>query len=108
MQRQFKFRFWSKVLEAFVTPHDSIYRGAFNDPEFVVMQYTNLKDKNGKEIYEGDIVINRNPQFPFEVKWSQDKARFIKLSLTRPRRFQSLGDTTKTEVIGNIYEKKGE
>ncbi len=65
-----------------------------------VGQYTGLCDKNGKKIFEGDVVRDKTNRVVYEIFYCNDSAMFIKESVLR----SSLGNPLHLEVIGNIHD----
>lgn len=111
--RPIKFRAWRKYLkEMDYNPsvsnsgvEDFDINDIGRDEDQILMQFTGLLDKNGKEIYEGDLV--KTGKYGGIVRWENKLSRFelsdkfdareAYVSLTEPI-------ARKSEVIGNVYE----
>lgn len=118
MNREIKFRVWDKnnkkmrlpdewevgiVLDGtLLTCYDA--SGDFNasDEDLILMQYTGLKDKNGVEIYEGDVVAYDG--MGREVVEFDNGCFWVGLKGELPAPLYAQMGIDSMEVVGNIHE----
>jgi uncharacterized phage protein (TIGR01671 family) len=111
--RELKFRFYDHKLSK-----DMIYQQSYETRNVIfnkweitpkcspLMQYTGLKDKNGREIYEGDIILGDSyGEYPLIIKWDNEYTGFY---CHDPKGNEddhlNMIEAANGKIIGNIYE----
>lgn len=110
--KELKFRAWDARNKEMFTPKEIVFnehygvlffnRFSQHNNDMVLMQFTGLKDINGKDIYDGDIVKESAPRgYKDIIVFEDGKYQMIRLmtSLTR----ESI-KKYEFEIIGNLYE----
>lgn len=102
--RELKFRYWNPYANKLVYNPTVFKEGwtleqYFSDRGWAWEQYTGLKDKNGKEIYEGDIIDFFGERYPVIYRAGGFWAEYSKTQ--KDHLFLYAIDS---EIVGNIHE----
>ena len=107
---RFIFRAWNVDEKRMMAPIQinigQNYKHEVSKPDFIYMQNTGLRDRFGKEIYEGDIVKQKEDKRTGIVTWNEFEGKWI---IQEESYSWSLGLQADTWIVtGNIYQNKEE
>lgn len=114
--REIKFRAWDKIsgcmYETFTLQEVIMSRDSQDLVEHLeYMQFTGLKDSEGVEVFEGDILDNKTKATtPLEVVWVDKWGKFVLQGYKiphdpkHPAFVNSVQRVTRMKIIGNIFQ----
>lgn len=105
-QREIKFRFWHRYRTGHIMTAPlflwEIYRAEQIEKDEIIMQFTGLKDKNGKEIFEGDVFQDDEDGSCEFVEWDNEFGGWSTQAWYSVGEFAQVAEDL--EVIGNVFE----
>ena len=134
MNRKIQFRAWDKknkkmYKRAGISPHNDLQYAVkqegggsryfnFDDlhieqdsiyypDDIILMQYTGLKDKNGEEVYEGDVLKWDDTEETGYVEYMEETTEYVVDEWkegNKRSKGHSLSSVDEVEIIGNIYQ----
>ena len=109
MEREIKFRFWLGHTKKMTISHSLQEIVKMNwdiSKDITPMQYTGLKDKNGKgvELFDKDLIINysRNLRKPHAIEWSNEFGAWI--GNYHDTKYLISQELHEIEKVGTVHE----
>jgi len=105
--RELKFRVWDEKYHYWDNSLITCYPNeVFKKQGRTIQLFTGLKDKNGKEIFEGDIIYHKNHKGYCQCIWDVERLtyRWVGENVSLPIDTRDDNMTLKEKIVGNIFE----
>lgn len=114
--REFKFRFWDEEMKSYWDWEEiqddweqmGYFSTAFRQDHWTCEQFTGLYDKNGKEIYEGDLIKSPSNSHLLKVVWENGAWQTIEYRKggNHEQLLYCLVNCYGVDLVSNIHENK--
>ena len=112
MTDRFKFRVWDKEFKQYWTDEEIKENAAWllfpdndNIENIEIEQCTGIKDKNGKPVFEGDILSDYD-EFKFLVRWNALELKYVFIPISKNNSEDLDIYPNECELVGNIHENE--